>query len=333
MMPTPSTRSFMNQFLPPTGRPLWVLFGTLVVLALADHGSGQFLRWSTLFSVSQLFATLGLVALGLGLSMMLHEYDLSVAGSFALSGIVAVLIGARSPALGLVCGVAVGLIAGAIQGGLVVALRLSSVGITLGGLLLSLGLTYLLAGGGTVPFGGHEISRFLQESILGGAVSWRGAIVAIVYVAFGLLFAYTRIGRDIIATGSNRAGAAVAGVDTSRVIVGVFAVAGGLAGLGGGLLSYSLAAASAEGLSDVLVPATAAAIIGGVSLGGGKGRPLGIACGVLTLSLLRSGMSALGAAPFVLDTVTGSVLLVVAVLDAPRFLTQIRSMRRSVVNE
>jgi ribose/xylose/arabinose/galactoside ABC-type transport system permease subunit len=327
MRPT-STRTILNQFAPPNGRPVWILAAAILALAIADHGTGQLLRWSTLFSVSQLFATFGLVALGLGLTMMLHEYDLSVAGSFALAGIVAVLTGGAHPLLGLFCGVVVGVAAGALQGGLIVLLRLPSVGLTLGGLLILLGLTYVLTGGSTVAYANRDVSRLLQEPVLGGCMSWRGALVSSAYIVLALVFAFTRVGRDIIATGSNRVGAGIAGVPTSKIIVGVFAAAGGLAALGGSLLSYSLAAASAEGLSDVLVPATAAAIIGGVSLGGGKGRPIGIACGVLTLCLLRSGMSALGAPPFVLDTVTGLVLLVVAVIDAPLFSIQIHLIRK-----
>lgn len=325
-----STKSLLNQFVPPNGRPVWILIGAVLALALVDHGTGQLLRWSTLFSVSQLFATLGLVALGLGMTMMLHEFDLSVAGSFALAGMVAVLTGGDSPWLGLLCGTATGVAAGALQGGLIVALRLPSVGLTLGGLLILLGLTYVLSGGSTVPYASREVSRVLQEPILGGTMSLRGAIVVGVYLVLALVFAYTRVGRDIVATGSNRAGSGIAGVSTSKIIVGVFAAAGGLSALGGSLLSYSLAAASAEGLSDVLVPATAAAIIGGVSLGGGKGRPLGMACGVLTLCLLRSGMTALGAPPFVLDTVTGLALLVVAIVDAPRFTTHFKWTRKEM---
>src|SRR5690606_27201262 len=69
------------------------------------------------------------------------------------------------------------------------------------------------------------------------------------------------------------------------------------------------------GAADILVVAVAATILGGVSLSGGVGRPLGIAAGVLVLCILRTGLSTLGVAPFVHDIVTGSVLLVVAIVD------------------
>ena len=79
----------------------------------------------------------------------------------------------------------------------------------------------------------------------------------------------------------------------------------------------ALATAAASGLSDVIPPAAAAAILGGVSLAGGTGRPLGIALGVLTLGLLRAGLNALGAPPFINDIALGAILLAVGVLDGP----------------
>jgi len=84
------------------------------------------------------------------------------------------------------------------------------------------------------------------------------------------------------------------------------------------------ALAAPGGLSDVLVPAVTAAIIGGVSLSGGNGRPLGIACGVLVLSVLRSGFNAIGAEPWISEVATAVILLTVAALDAPQLMRRWR---------
>ena len=69
---------------------------------------------------------------------------------------------------------------------------------------------------------------------------------------------YTHIGRDVIATGSDRRASRIAGLNTDRVIIGVFAASGASAALAGVLLSYSLGAASPVALADVLAPAAAA---------------------------------------------------------------------------
>jgi ribose/xylose/arabinose/galactoside ABC-type transport system permease subunit len=125
----------------------------------------------------------------------------------------------------------------------------------------------------------------------------------------------TRYGRDIIAIGSDRRAAMTAGVNVDALVIGIFGFSGFCAALSGALLSYSLASASPSGLSDVIVPAAAAAILGGVSLAGGAGRPLGIATGVLTLAVLRAGFNAIGAPPYVNGVAMGGILLLVAALD------------------
>ena len=79
----------------PTARPFTIMVGAIVVLALMDRGTGYFFSLGTVFSVMQLFATLGLVALGLGLSMLVREFDLSVAGIVGLAGCIAVMTGVR----------------------------------------------------------------------------------------------------------------------------------------------------------------------------------------------------------------------------------------------
>ena len=145
----------------------------------------------------------------------------------------------------------------------------------------------------------------------------RSAVALAVFFAAAAVMAWTHLGRDVVATGSDRRAAMVAGVKTDRVVIGVFTASGAFAALAGVLLSYSLGAASPAALSDVLAPAAAAAIIGGVSVVGGRGHPLGIAAGVLTLSLLRSGLSAIGVSPHVHEIVTGAILLGIGILEGP----------------
>ena len=103
----------------------------------------------------------------------------------------------------------------------------------------------------------------------------------------------------------------------------MFAASGAFSALAGVLLSYSLGAASPVALADVLATAAAAAIVGGVSVVGGRGSPMGIAAGVLTLCILRSGLSAIGVEPAVHDLVTGFILIAIAFLDAPELFRRV----------
>jgi ribose/xylose/arabinose/galactoside ABC-type transport system permease subunit len=304
----------------------------VLVLAIADEGRGRFLNWATAFSVLQQFATIGPVALALGLTMIIREYDISVGGMLSLSACVAVIVGNYDPWLGVVAAVVVGLASGAAQGAIMNWLGLSSLGVTLGGLLTLSGLGYVLTGNDTIGFDDMNTAMLMNEPFL-RLFSVRNVAAIAVFALAAFLFARTRVGRDVVAAGSDRRAAATAGVPVRRIVVGVFMASGALTALVGALLSYSLAAASPIALTDALVPGTAAAIIGGVSLTGGKGSPVGIAGGVLVLCVLRSGLTAIGVAPYTHYIVAGGVLLAVALLDAPDLRRRRLDWRRRLKGE
>ena len=92
---------FVKFLLSPTIRPFTIMACAIVVLGIMDRGHGYFFSVGTIFSVMQLFATFGLVALGLGLSMLVREFDLSVAGMVGLAGCIAVMTGVENPWLGV----------------------------------------------------------------------------------------------------------------------------------------------------------------------------------------------------------------------------------------
>ena len=310
------SRSPWRRLIAPDVRPFLVLAACIVALAAVDAGHGRFLSAATAYSTLQVFATISLVTLGLGLTMMIREFDLSVVGMYGMAGCIAVLTGTQLPWLGLLLALTIGIAAGVVQGLIMVRLDLSSVGVTLGGLLIFVGIAFVLTESRSLSYENLPVALMLNER-LGGIFSVRSLVAIGFFAVAAVVMAWTRLGRDIIAIGSDRRAAATAGVAVHALIIGVFAFSGLCAALSGVLLSYSLASASPSGLSDVIAPAAAGAILGGVSLAGGTGRPLGIAAGALTLAVLRSGLNAVGAPPFVNDITMGLVLLGVAVLDGP----------------
>ena len=300
----------------PHARPFAVLVACTLLLAAVDGGQGRFLSAATAYSTLQIFATISLVTLGLGLTMMIREFDLSVVGMYGMAGCIAVLMGTQHPWLGLWFALAIGVAAGIVQGLIIVRLNLPSVGLTLGGLLVFVGIAFVLTESRSLPYENLGVALILNERIE-IIFSIRSIVAICFFVGAAAIFAWTRLGRDIIAIGSDRRAAMTAGVKVDPLVISIFAFSGLCASLSGVLLSYSLASASPAGLSDVIAPAAAGAILGGVSLAGGSGRPLGIAAGALTLAVLRSGLNAVGAPPFVNDITLGAVLLSVAVLDGP----------------
>jgi ribose/xylose/arabinose/galactoside ABC-type transport system permease subunit len=311
-------------------RPFLLLAAIVVILGIVDGDRGRVLSVNTVYSVLQQFATIGPVALALGLSMMAREFDLSVGGMLSLAGCVAVMTGETSPLLGLLLAIAVGGIGGLAQGAIMASLNLSSIGVTLGGLLTFGGLSYLLTANTTVAYERIDVAMLVNVPLL-GIFSIRSLSAIALFLAAAFVMSWTRFGRDLLAIGSDRRAAAVVGIKVNAMLIAVFAMSGAITALGGGLLSYGLAAASPVALADTLVPAAAAAILGGVSLSGGKGRPLGIVGGVLVLSMLRSGLTAIGVPPFVHWIVTAGVLFTVAILDSEELGRRMHALRGMVI--
>ncbi len=301
----------------PQIRPFIVLMASIALLALADT-SGRFLTIATAFSTLQNFTNIGLVALGLGLTMMIRNFDISVVGVFSLAGCIAVMTGDTHPLLGIALAVGAGVTIGLIQGVIVVGFRLGSVGVTLGGLLICVGIAHVMTENRAVPYDNLPVSLALNAPIA-GIFSIRNIVALAIFGLAAVIISFTRLGRDLIATGSDRQSAAIAGVAVGRLTIATLAFSGFCSALSGAMLSYSLASASPSGLSEVIVPAAAAAILGGVSLGGGSGRPLGIVAGALTLAVMRSGLNAIGGPSNLNDIAMGTILFVVAILDGHHF--------------
>ena len=127
------------------------------------------------------------------------------------------------------------------------------------------------------------------------------------------------------ATGG-RPGSPASPVD--RLLIGVFVVAALGAALPGALLSYSLATASPTNIGfDVLTFSATAALIGGVRLSGGKGGAVGIAAGVLSLSVLQEILAILRSPDYVSSLITGGLLVVVTIVWAPELSQWFRTTR------
>jgi ribose/xylose/arabinose/galactoside ABC-type transport system permease subunit len=297
--------------------PYAILGAMIVALALVPVVTQHTVRTANVYDIFQNFASYGLVALSLGIAIIAGEFDLSVSSVYLFGGMVAVLTGNGSPLLGILAALGAAILVGLVQGGLIAKFRLNSMPVTLGGYLVVLGITYILGHSQTVVYNNYAVSLRLDKPVL-QIFSIRSLVSLGIFVAAALVLRYMRIGRDIRAIGGDRRAARVAGVSVDRLMVGVFVIAALGAALPGALLSYSLATASPTNIGfDVLTFSATAALIGGVSLSGGKGSPVGIAAGVLSLSVLEEILAILGSPDYVSSLITGGLLIVVTIVWAP----------------
>jgi D-xylose transport system permease protein len=138
-----------------------------------------------------------------------------------------------------------------------------------------------------------------------------------VVVALDLVLIRSRFGRHIYAVGGNAEAARRAGINVAMVRTVAFTMASTLAAAGGIIAAARLLAVNqSSGASDTLLLAIAAAVIGGVSLFGGRGRVWGALLGALVIGSISNGMNLLAVQSSVQFMVTGGVLLAAVVLDA-----------------
>lgn len=299
----------------------FILLGSLVLLflMLPLFRSGASVDTVNVKNVLETLSALGLVTLALGLTMVAGEFDLSVSSTFLLGGMLAVKTGVESPIVGVLVAVGVGVALGALQGVLIAKLGLNSMSVTLGGFIALLGLVFIISDSQSISYANGNVGETLDNPII-GVFSLRILLAFALFALIAVVFTRTSIGRDLRAIGSDRKASRTAGVRIDRLVIGVFALSAGLATLAGALQGYSLGYATPDRTVAPLIFATTAALLGGVPLSGGRGNPIGIAAGVLSLALVIEAIPILRSAEYVNVLVPGVLLLIVTIVDAPYIL-------------
>ncbi|MEU5551263.1 MULTISPECIES: ABC transporter permease [unclassified Micromonospora] len=298
------------------------------IIAVAVVGSivnPVFLSSDNIINVLQSMSEIAIVVLAQTIVLITGKMDLSLESTFGLApGIAAWLV--IDPALtrGLGLDVVpdawavpvvllVGALVGAFNGLLIVRFGLNGFIVTLGMLIVLRGLLTGISGGQTF-FALPESMTYL------GSASWAGVPasiwVSLLLVAVGIVvLGYTRAGRALYAIGGNADAARAAGIRTDRVLWVALIVASVLAALAGLLISGRLAAVPAAQGSGAIFQVFAAAVIGGVSLNGGKGSVFGAFTGVLLLFMIINVLTLAGVPAQWTNFLNGTVILVALVVS------------------
>lgn len=305
-------------------------YALLLIMAAALFGLPQLAgRQASAFNIYdalQLWSAYGLVALGVGLTMIVGEFDFSVLGVFALCPMIAVKLGEIDLLLGFGAALAVAAAVGFAQGVIVAKLRIHSMPVTLGFYVALLGANLALGDSQSVSFSNLDVGAALDTQLV-TILSWRSLVAVAIFALVWGVMRFSAVGRSIRAVGGDRRASRMVGVPVDRVLIGVFVVSALCAALSGILLAYSFATALSNPGLYPLQFAVTAAILGGVSLAGGVGGAAGIAAGALTLSLLQELFSLLAAPTYLSSLVTGLLLVVATVVAAPDLAARLTALR------
>jgi ribose/xylose/arabinose/galactoside ABC-type transport system permease subunit len=292
------------------------MYCLMLILPLFLAGSVTSTNYIDIFTN---LAGLGPLAVAVGLTMILGEFDISSVSIYGLGGVIALKVGqADGLLLACVLAGAAGALLGAFQGAIVARLKISSVPVTLGGFLAIWGLTEVIAGhnGKQLASTLYGPSEVLNETV--GGVFTVASLIVIggVLIVHGV-FVLTRLGRNVRAVGGDRRASAISGINVPVTITMTFLSAGAIAALGGALQALSFSTVSPQINFNPLLMAVIAAIVGGVGITGATGSPLGIACGVLSLGILQELFGILEVNPDLATVLTGAFLTLIAIISAP----------------
>ena len=290
---------------------LLVILGVLVFVpqTLRNTRSIQLLLWAAV--------PLGLLVLAESLCLLSGHFDLSIGSIAGFSAMfTGMLLGTcpscwslvSSPWLGFAIILAAGAIIGLANGIMIARVGLNPFLQTLAFLIIFEGAKTAMQ---TQPVTGLP-TLYLD---VGGTPNFAIGVLLLAFLVFGLLMRFTVFGQAVYALGSSEKSAREVGIDTSRLIIVIYTISGVLSAIAGLMLTGFVGVVPPLIGEGLVFQAFAGAVIGGVSLFGGRGKITGALGGVILIQLVQSALNnspAVGATE--IQMINGFVLLVAILL-------------------
>ncbi|WP_206313782.1 ABC transporter permease [Streptomyces coryli] len=286
--------------------------------------SPAFLTSDNLIGVVQQSTELGLLVLGEALILISGRMDLSLESTIGVAPVIALWL--VLPASGRFTGLellpswmsvpvclAVGGLIGLLNGFLILKLRVN-------GFIATLGMLTMLRGLHVGISEGQSIVTVPDSFAYLGRADWVGVPAAVwlclgLFAIGGVVLGYFRHGRALYAIGGNPEAARAAGIRVDRITWVVLCVGGMLAAFAGVLYTGHYGSVSANQGNGWIFQVFAAAVIGGISLRGGRGTLFGALTGVLTLQLVINVMTLGGVPALWTQFINGAIIIVALVIS------------------
>ncbi|HBR1456001.1 TPA: autoinducer 2 ABC transporter permease LsrC [Klebsiella quasipneumoniae subsp. similipneumoniae] len=296
-------------------RELSAFFAIVALFAVLVALNPAYFSLQTLAMIFASSQILCLLALGATLVMLTRNIDVSVGSTVGLSAIAVgvALNNGYGLATAIAFALAIGALAGAFNGLLVVGLRIPAIVATLGTLGLYRGVMLLWTGGKWIEGLPDSLKSLSEPAFIG--VSPLGWLVLALLLAGGWLLSRTASGRDFYAVGDNLAAARQLGVAVNRTRMLAFTLNGMLAACAGIVFAAQIGFVPNQTGSGLEMKAIAACVLGGISLLGGTGTLLGAFLGAFFLTQIDTVLVLFRLPAWLNDFIAGLVLLGVLVLD------------------
>jgi fructose transport system permease protein len=309
----------------PALSPLIVLILACIVFGLAN---GRFFRPENLSIVLQQAAVVGSLAVGQTLIILTAGIDLSIGAVMVLSSLVMAKLVNDSGAPGIVAllaGIIVAMVAGTLNGVLVTQIKLPPFIVTLGTFSIFTAITLIYAGGQTISLTSGGLISWTGHTIGGGGfnITVGVIIMLLLYAGFAYVLRQTAWGRHLYATGDDPEAARLAGINTNRVLLSAYVVAGAVVGITAWILVGRINGADPNAGLNANLESITAVVIGGTSLFGGRGAIIGSLIGALIVQVFENGLALAGVDPNYQVLAVG--VLVIAAVAADQWIRSVKS--------
>ena len=248
---------------------------------------------------------------------MTGEIDVSIGATLGLTAGMTGLIAQQDgsiPKMLLLC-LATGATIGLVNGVGVSYFGVPSLIFTLGTNSVVRGLIYIMSGGRTIENFGGAISSYGNKTVFAGVTLYYAIAVVLVAISH-LALTKTRKGKYFIAVGDNAGGANLVGISVLGTKILAYVLCGLFAGLGGFVFASKYGQVMTVAGNGYEMTAIAACVLGGISLSGGLGNVIGAAIGAVIMSSIGRLLVFIGLPSTYNNTITGTMLIVIVVIDA-----------------
>lgn len=307
MKDTKRTKALISEYF------IFVIFIALVIVLTCLKPS--FIQPGNLVNILKQASINGILAFGMMFVIIAGGFDMSVGSTVAFTGVLAAMLGQGQYPLivPLLVAMLAGLAVGVVNGVGVAVGDLPPFIMTLGTMTAVRGLALLISNGKPVIGISAEYKAIAASSVLG--VPMLAVFLVVIILICSFVLAKTVYGRRVYACGGNLLAARVSGINTTKIRISTFAIAGLLAGLSGFLMTSRVTIGQPNAAESYEMDAITACVVGGVSMSGGVGKSWGVVVGCLLITVIANGLDIMGVSSHWQKIVKGAIIVLAVLLD------------------
>lgn len=293
-----------------------LLVGVVILLGIVwTIMNPQFLSGNNISNILRQASYTAIAAVGMTMVIIIGEIDLSAGSLVCAAGLIgAVLCKSTNSVLIAVAGaLATGVVVGGVNGSLCAIGKLPGFIASLASMTILRGLAYIVTGGNSVVWGNENFTMIGTGYV--GVIPVPVIIMVFVIVFGVILTTKTRFGRYVYAVGGNSEASRWSGIPVTKVKIMVYIIMGVLTSIAGLIITARLGSGQPSAGTSFEMDCITAAVVGGTSMSGGRGKVLGTIVGVLLLTVLTNGMTLVGMNTYWQQVLKGVIIVVSVLVD------------------